>query len=544
MTIDEQLTEETRRDRWGRYLVVPPEGGKPIGYVRATTIAKTLDDQGGLMNWGKRMTALGLAARPDLLTELALIDPDDKKQLDKLCEKAAEAGGATVRRDLGTAVHSIFERYWTDPAFTVPPAHVADVEAVENELAAAGLQVVEGFHERIVVNDSHGIAGTFDLLVTDGENEYVADLKTGSSVKYGALGFAIQLGIYATADALYTQGPAKDGSQDRRDPMPALSTERAVIIHIEPGTAKCDLYWLDLTEGLRALELAMQVREARKQRPLKLVANVAHFDDNAADHFRDYLRANGSHLATSPADKVIEAFPGAELLATPDTYDWLKTRVVRIFEHPNGKPLMQTAWPEGVPTFRSAQPFTVTQADQLAAAITTVEKQLGLPFPDPQPGVALVEPRPTPSPRSERPDDTTLFDPDTPEAQAVAQRYAAKPERQREWIAAILQGCRHTNRPIHLNGAGSIKSLRRLHLIAGLVAIADCVSDDLVAHITTLITGQAVEPERFHHTFGSLDLDEAVKFRQIADAIDATELEVTFGETIAITGDINAATAA
>ena len=267
MTTDE-LLEMVRRDRWGRYLVVPPEGSKPVGYTRATTIAKTLDDQGALMAWGKRMVGIGLTQRPDLLTELSITDTGDKKALDRICEKAAEAGGATVRRELGTAVHSIFERHWTDEMFTVPEPYRPDVQAVETALANAGLSVVEGFHERIVVDDANKIAGTFDLLVTNGRVQYIADLKTGSSVKYGSLAFAIQLAIYANADALYTQGAAEDGSQDVREPMPAVSLLRGVIIHVQPGSGICELHEVDLEAGAQALKVALQVRELRKHQYL------------------------------------------------------------------------------------------------------------------------------------------------------------------------------------------------------------------------------------------------------------------------------------
>ena len=31
---------EWRRDQYGRYLIVPPGGGKPEGYTRVTTVAK------------------------------------------------------------------------------------------------------------------------------------------------------------------------------------------------------------------------------------------------------------------------------------------------------------------------------------------------------------------------------------------------------------------------------------------------------------------------------------------------------------------------
>ena len=225
-------TDRTRRDRWGRYLVVPPDGGKPVGYTRATTIAKTLDDTTALMSWGERMTAIGLARRPDILAQIDG-NTDDTKTLNALCQKAKEAGGATIRRDLGTALHSILEKSWTEPDYTPPAAHVNDVKAVHSTLGAHGLTVVDGMNERIVVLDEYRIAGTFDLMLSDTHgNLYLADIKTGSTVKYGGLSFATQLSIYANADSLYTQGTEPDGSADIREPMPNVSQTVAYLIHV------------------------------------------------------------------------------------------------------------------------------------------------------------------------------------------------------------------------------------------------------------------------------------------------------------------------
>ena len=39
------LTQPTRRDRWGRYLVLSPTTGKVVGLTRATTIIGSLDDK-------------------------------------------------------------------------------------------------------------------------------------------------------------------------------------------------------------------------------------------------------------------------------------------------------------------------------------------------------------------------------------------------------------------------------------------------------------------------------------------------------------------
>jgi len=272
MTIDITPSDPVRRDQWGRYKVLPPAGKKPVGYTRATTVAKALEETSNLAAWGKRMTALGLAARPDLLAMVQTADPTDKRALDKLCDSAAEAGGATARRDLGTALHKMFEQSCVTPGYKVPAAYSADIAAIHTALREAGMQVVDECSELMVVLDRHQVAGMADLIVeriADGEL-FIADLKTGSSVQYGALGWAIQLAIYANADAIYIQGAAVDGSEDLRAPMPAVNKQQAVIIHCQPESGSCDLHTLDIGKGFEALEVATSVRAWRKKRKLLL----------------------------------------------------------------------------------------------------------------------------------------------------------------------------------------------------------------------------------------------------------------------------------
>jgi hypothetical protein len=252
--------------------VLPPEGKKPVGYARATTVAKALDDTSNLAAWGKRMTALGLAVRPDLLAMIQTTDTTDKKALDRLCDSASEAGGATARRDLGTALHKMFEQSCVTPGYQPPPTYAADIQAIHTTLREAGLQVVDECSELMVVLDRYEIAGMADLVVervSDGEL-FIADLKTGSSVAYGALGWAIQLAIYANADNIYLQGPEADGSADARAPMVDVNKDQALIIHCQPESGACDLHTLDIGKGFEALETAISVREWRKQKKLLL----------------------------------------------------------------------------------------------------------------------------------------------------------------------------------------------------------------------------------------------------------------------------------
>jgi len=266
------LPDPIRRDQWGRYKVLPPEGKKPVGYARATTVAKALDDTSNLAAWGKRMTALGLAVRPDLLAMIQTTDTTDKKALDRLCDSASEAGGATARRDLGTALHKMFEQSCVTPGYQPPATYAADITAIHTTLREAGLQVVDECSELMVVLDRYEIAGMADLVVervSDGEL-FIADLKTGSSVAYGALGWAIQLAIYANADNIYLQGPEADGSADARAPMVDVNKQQALIIHCQPESGACDLHTLDIGKGFEALETAISVREWRKQKKLLL----------------------------------------------------------------------------------------------------------------------------------------------------------------------------------------------------------------------------------------------------------------------------------
>lgn len=338
-----ELTQpEPRRDRWGRYLIVPPGAKKPTGYTRATTVAKALDDTSSLMKWGKRMTAIGLAARPDLTALVAAADNDDRQTIDELCERAAEAGGATIRRDLGTALHSLLEQHWTDPSHVMPAGYAADAAAVDAALAAAGLTVVDGLHERVIVHDTHRIAGRPDLVVSDGTTSYIADVKTGSSIRYGALGWAVQLAIYATADAMYLQGDAPDGSEDERLPWADVSTEWAVIIHVQPGSGECTLHRLDLLIGAEALTLALHVREIRRERPLDIWPAMPDVPDYRAQLVErvDAIKAAGAIGPTELA-----------------------------------------SWPADVPTFRKSDSHTPGELDAIRDWCWQTEKAHGLPFP-------------------------------------------------------------------------------------------------------------------------------------------------------------------
>jgi hypothetical protein len=122
-----------------RPLVVPAGGGKPVAYTRCTTYIDCIEDKFNLQKWMQRMTALGLASRPDLLLSVQA-HRDDKGKLDKICEDAKEAAAANAAATTGTALHALTELIDRGEDLPSCPRDVADLEAYR--AATADLKAV------------------------------------------------------------------------------------------------------------------------------------------------------------------------------------------------------------------------------------------------------------------------------------------------------------------------------------------------------------------------------------------------------------------
>lgn len=247
------------RDRYGRPLVIPPGGGKPIPYTRATTFVDAIEDKYGLQAWMQRMVALGLSQRPDLLLAVSA-HSDDKRELDKICTAAREHAGASTAATTGTALHALTELVDRDQELPpLPDASKADLEAYR--VATADLKAV--YIERFCVQDKLQVGGTPDRIVEYQGERYIADLKTGS-IEYGVVKIASQLAMYAHSN-LYDIATGERGHHH-------ASTTRGIIIHLPAGQARCELYWVDLEAGWNAVHVAKQVREQRKLKFADLTA--------------------------------------------------------------------------------------------------------------------------------------------------------------------------------------------------------------------------------------------------------------------------------
>lgn len=257
---DEMATAEPKRDGYGRYMIVPAKGGKAVAHTRATTVAETLDDRYNLELWKMRQVALGLSVRPDLLAQVAAHTADDKKVINGVCKDAMDAAASQSGANMGTALHRIIERHNRGELDDCPDMFRERLDAYIE--ATEPLTIRRDLVERVAVLGTQKIAGMFDLGAEVDGTLYVADLKTGSGIDFGARGFAVQLAIYAMAETLY------DYATDTHVPAPGFDRDRAVIIHLPAAGGPCELHWLDIHAGSEALEHAMWTRKWRSRKNL------------------------------------------------------------------------------------------------------------------------------------------------------------------------------------------------------------------------------------------------------------------------------------
>jgi len=253
------------RDRWGRPMIVPPGGGSPVAYTRCTTFVGVLEDTYQISLWKQRMTAIGMAERPDLqMAAYALRDAqrnDDrqgKRELNKICEKAIEVAGGSIAANTGTALHALSEKVDRgEDLGPVPEVFKADLRAYWAATRDLEVAAIENF----VVVDDYKVGGTFDRLVKYKGQHFIADIKTGG-IDFGIGKIAMQL-------AMYSRGVEYDHTTATRTPLPAdVSQERGIVIHLPAGKQTCTLHWVDLAAAWDAIDLAAKVKEWRSRKDL------------------------------------------------------------------------------------------------------------------------------------------------------------------------------------------------------------------------------------------------------------------------------------
>jgi len=255
----------------GRFRIKQPDGSKPKLYTRCTTFIGALEDETLLKKWSQRVIMAGLVAEPALYDELHNTDTMDKEAMNKLADRAFEAGEGHVESQKGTWLHNL--SYWWDTLKAMPPemthSDMADLATILRVCDQAGIHHL--YRERRIVIDSMKITGTPDYIseytCLDGTRRIViGDLKTGKGeeLTYGRGKMAQQLAVYAHAEWLYTDDGSATGL---REPMPEVSKTHGLILHVPQGGAvqglKPHLYEIPLYIGWNGVEISRRVRDWR-----------------------------------------------------------------------------------------------------------------------------------------------------------------------------------------------------------------------------------------------------------------------------------------
>lgn len=271
------------RDFYGRPYVT--QDGEPLRYeagrktpvnaepyTRISTLAGTLEDKGGLIDWVAARSMMGVVKSEAIYAQLAHLlsahsDPwavkEAKKPLKELLKKAQELGGSDEAAGLGTAFHGLTETLdsGVTPEF-IPPKLRPWLDAYEE-----AMQDWEPIHiEPFVVCDELKVAGSPDRYLRNRTTGKIvcADIKSGSSDPFYPMKVSIQVAIGANS-VLYDQ---ETGARTEID----CDIDMGLLIHVPirstDGRPRCDLYPLDLVEGWAGAELAADVRDFRGMKKL------------------------------------------------------------------------------------------------------------------------------------------------------------------------------------------------------------------------------------------------------------------------------------
>jgi hypothetical protein len=386
--------DPTRRDQWGRYLVLPPDDDKPVGYTRATTVAGALDDGYGLQKWLATMAICGTLARPGLRAQwealLALHDGDPwyasdeaKTACKRLVDECAAVGGANDRSEIGTARHEITAAADAGrPLTNLSPETQADLDAYYETLAAAGVELDADAIELMVVLDNYRVAGTLDRIASAPRfrRRLITDLKTGADLAYSWHAIAVQLAIYAHGDAVYRQGPAEDGSQDERLPMPDVDLDNALVIWLPANTGRCELFLVDIAAGWEAFTHSLWAREWRK-RDVAMPLEGGGFKPATTD-LSAALTESLTQLKVEVEETIVADLPDFTVALRA----WLQSRIDTIgAAGAEPRRALINEWPEGVASLQSSTEHTPEQLTLIEGVLDVVERRHRIVFPEPRP---------------------------------------------------------------------------------------------------------------------------------------------------------------
>lgn len=171
-----------------------------------------------LVDWAARTTAEYAGDHWDELTDMTV-----SERIRTLTGARWETSRAAMGR--GTDIHHHAEQLATTGTTGVPEALLGPVTAYANWLRDFDVHTVAA--ELVVVNRTHGYAGTLDLIADIAGQRWLLDAKTGKGVFPDA---ALQIAAYRYAEKCLEFN--EDGERDM------IQVDRTGVIHIGPDTCR------------------------------------------------------------------------------------------------------------------------------------------------------------------------------------------------------------------------------------------------------------------------------------------------------------------
>lgn len=282
-------------DGWGRYKVPSPTTGRPTAYSRATTVAKTIGDDSGLVAWKIREKVKAVLDAAVLheninsnLTDTEMALAAAYGQLHKMMTSGAKStdinrqidlihdlSGGADSRELGGAVHDWLGELDMGYALLhqLPDYIQPYARSYLDALARAALVAVPKYVERLVLNDrgEETVCGRIDRMyqcVETGEL-YLGDLKTSKSLDFALLEYGVQFAVYGYATLML----GSDGQT--WEPMPEINQDMVMCVHVPSDKPEqSQVVPFDLYSGGEALIKAIDIREARRAIPKRLLGHT------------------------------------------------------------------------------------------------------------------------------------------------------------------------------------------------------------------------------------------------------------------------------
>lgn len=262
----------------GRYrlpdLKILPDGAlitgdeRPYGWQRVTTLIKAIADAYMLDLWHQRQIIIGLVADESLYDLACATDLTDRDKVNELASKALAQARSHTGSNTGTALHGFLE------AEELGIRHYARTKwhgKISNYISTRDrhrLRVIPHLIERIIVNLTYGIAGTFDRVFLDEvtDEQLIGDNKSQKAF-WSWNEISAQLAAYALADAMWDKDRLCYVSP------PQVSQDVAVVMWVPSAPAQADdpdwdpdrveVFNVDLEPGRQWLETAYQVNRMR-----------------------------------------------------------------------------------------------------------------------------------------------------------------------------------------------------------------------------------------------------------------------------------------